>query len=95
MTHHEMLAAWVLFGAGFVACSVVILIVAVIAIAQEGRPGGARAGRSRPEAGRMDRMGRRGEGSPRPAFREQFVAQFLAGLITIEDVRDFHNGRNW
>jgi hypothetical protein len=95
MTNEQLIGAWVLFAAGFVACSVVILVAGVVAIAQEGRPGGARSGRSRPEAGGMDGSSRRGEGSPRRVFTDEFVAAFLLGEITLDDVRDFHNGRKW
>lgn len=93
MTHHQMLAAWVLFGAGFVACSVVILIVGVIAIAKESRPGGARVGRSRAEPAGMDGQVRRGDGSPRRVFNDEIVSAFLLGEITLDDMRKFHNGR--
>lgn len=94
MTHHQMLAAWVLFGAGFVACSVVILIVGVIAMAQEGRRGGARAGRSRPDAGCRDGRCRRGEGSPRRVYDDAAMNAFLTGSITINELMRHHNGRS-
>lgn len=95
MTNEQLIGAWVLFAAGFVACSVVILVVGVVAIAQEGRTGGARSGRSRAEPAGMDGLSRRGEGSPRRVFNDEIVAAFLLGEITLDDVKDFHNGRKW
>jgi hypothetical protein len=91
MTHQQLLAAWLLFGSGFVACAVVLLICGCVAIAQEGRRGGARVGRSRPDAGCRDGACRRGDGSPRRVCSDEVVTQFLAGLITLDDVKDYYN----
>lgn len=93
MTLEQSVGAWAMFAAGFLACCVVLLIAGVVSITRDGRRGGDRGGRSRPEAGCKDGSCRRGEGSPRRFYREEVVDQFLAGLITIDDMRDFYEGR--
>lgn len=94
MTHQQLLGVWILVGSGFLACSVVALIWSVIAIAQEGRRGGARGGRSRPEAGFTDGSCRRGEGAPRRVYDDAMVDAFLRGQITIDQMRKYHNERS-
>lgn len=93
MTIEQTIGAWVMFSAGFVACCVVVLIGSVVSLTKDRRGGGARHAWSRPEAGCTDGTSRRGDGSPRRFYREEVVEQFLAGLITLDDMRDFYEGR--
>lgn len=92
MEMNEILAAWLFVAAGVIAAATVILVGGGLAITRKDRGGGARPGRSRPEAGGHGRR-RRGDGWPRRHFREELVVQFLDGRITLEDLKDFYNGR--
>jgi hypothetical protein len=93
LTVHELAAAWLMFAAGFLTASVVVLIGAAIGSYTEGRVVGARHGGRRPDAGCREGSCRRGDGSPRRIYRDEIVEQFLAGMITLDDVRDFYHGR--
>lgn len=93
MTNEQLIGAWILVASGFVAGGVVAVIGSVVAIAKEGRRGGVRVGRSRPEAGSTEGSVRRGEGSPRRVYDDAMVSAFLLGEITLDDMRKHHNGR--
>ncbi len=93
MTNEQLLGAWILVASGFIAGGVVAVIGSVVAIAKEGRRGGARGGRSRPEAGSTEGSVRRGEGLPRRVYDDAMVDAFLRGQITIDQMRKYHNGR--
>lgn len=89
----QLVGVWLIFAAGLVLAATVVLVCGGLWLTREGRVGGARRGGCRRRPACHGGTCRRGTDTPCRVSREEMVEMFVAGTVTLDEMRKHYEGR--